>query len=111
MSQEMSVSVNISPYELERGTRSYRRVIAFLAFSKLRVPSSLMLVMISFSFSSGRMVETASSSLIWPRSTHWRAAIEVMSLEQDARIKVALRSIGSVEFFGPNALSYLKVPG
>jgi len=66
--------------------------------------------MISFSFSSGRMTETGSSSPICPRSTHCRAAIVVMSLVQEARMKVASRPIGSVGVLGPKAFSYLKSP-
>lgn len=36
------------------------------------------------SFSSGKMVETSSSSLNWPRSTHCMAAIVVMNFVHDA---------------------------
>jgi len=36
--------------------------------------------------------------------------MEVMSLVQEAMMKVAFRSIGSEEFLGPKALSYLKFP-
>jgi hypothetical protein len=34
----------------------------------------------------------------------------VMSLVQEARMKVAVRPIGSVGVFGPKAFSYLKFP-
>jgi hypothetical protein len=66
-------------------------------------PDSLNPVMISKPLSSGKIRDTSSSRVTWPLSTHCMAAILVISLVQEAMMKVASRSMGVVGVFGPNA--------
>lgn len=66
-------------------------------------PESENPVRMSGLLSSGNTPETGSSSVIRPRSTHCIAAMLVMSLVHEAMMKVALRSMGAVGVFGPNA--------
>jgi hypothetical protein len=57
--------------------------------------------------SSGRISMTGSSRVTRPRSTHWRAAMLVRSLVQDAIIRVLLKEMGGASGAGdvkPEAL-------
>lgn len=91
---------------------SNRREILFSAFFKIgsSLPS-LNPVIISISLNSVKIRERSSSRVMRPRSTHCIAAIEVMSLVHEAKMKVVFRSIGSpAGFLGPIAFSYLNFP-
>lgn len=67
----------------------YRSVMVLLDFSKIGAPDvSSNPLRIGTSFNSCRMGTTSSSRVICPLSTHCKAAIEVMSLEHEARRNV-----------------------
>lgn len=48
-------------------------------------------------------MEVGSSRVMRLRSTHWRAAMEVISLVQEAMMNVASSVMDSVGDLGPNA--------
>ena len=93
--------------------RAYRKVMVFLRFFIIGSSLSLKPVNIPNPANSGSNIATSSSSLICPRSMHCNAAIEVMSLVQEAIHMVVFMFIGSLvrSDLTPNALPYLKDPG
>jgi hypothetical protein len=104
MGEELSKLMNECKLSGENVFVTDRRVMGFSAFLYSGSPLPLLNpVKICRPFSSVRTEDTSSSRPMRLRSTHWSAAMEVMSLVHDARMNAVSKLIFSVGVLGPNA--------